>query len=185
MKKTILLIPLVVLLALTLATSTVTASAAKVSFIATQRGAPLTFSPETGINKGEILHIYAVTGGAVNLGNDGVMVFTSSSNLTAIINTKTGEGVIHFEMIWTAKFGGGTFEGQVNGKIIDYTYAPTGYLPDGTAFPAKFGWAGSVHTVFQGSGEFEGQTLMLDGTRERLTPASFTGLMWEGYLLTH
>ena len=194
MKRTVLLIPLLVLLALPFATSSVAASVEKVPVTATQIGKPVSFLPETGINEGGILHIYATAAGNVPLYSvaDGVIAtFNSSSSLAAIINTKTGEGVIHYEMKWakltdihdpTTEIG--AFEGQVNGKIIDYTYAPTGYV-DSTPFPAKFAWAGSVHVVFQGSGVFEGQTLMLDGTRERTGPVSFTGFMWEGSLLTH
>jgi hypothetical protein len=71
-------------------------------------------------------------------------------------------GIMHLKMVWTFTGEGttGTFEGQMNRKGIGM---PMTYI--------------EAHMVLQGTGDFEGQTLML----------SYAGpppLNWEGFLLT-
>jgi hypothetical protein len=82
-------------------------------------------------------------------------------------------------MRWILKDAGGqeigAFEGDVQGKVTDYTVTP------------RFAWAGVVHVVFRGSGVFEGQKMVLEGTRTKIVYLNGTiqwkPLDWKGFLL--
>lgn len=78
-------------------------------------------------------------------------------------NLKTDFAILHYDVVFA--FSGGTFEGILTMKIKDYSLPP-------------IFWYYSAHLVFQGTGAFQGQTLML----------SYEGpfaLEWTGYLLRH
>jgi hypothetical protein len=78
-------------------------------------------------------------------------------------NLKTDVKILHYDVVWT--FEGGTFEGRLTLKIENNLLGP-------------MYWYYSAHLVFQGTGAFEGQTIML----------SYEGpfaLEWTGYLLRH
>ena len=73
-------------------------------------------------------------------------------------NSKTGVGVWHTHVEWN--FGNGIFEGAVSMKVF------------GVENVKEF------HAVLQGSGDFKGWTLTLNGEGPRLGPMN-----WEGFLL--
>jgi hypothetical protein len=197
-KRTVLVISLLVLLVLSLAVSTVAACEEressyphsecgqwlKVPVNATQAGGQISSSMEEKCGK---LYINAQTAGTVkyDLNKDGTIdyTFNSTGNQQIIIKIKTGKGVIDFEpMRWvllsnihdpTTEIG--AFEGNVHGTITGYTLTP------------KFAWTGVVHVVFCGSGVFEGQKLVLEGTRTKKVNTDGTitwnPIYWEGFLL--
>ena len=102
------------------------------------------------------------------------MILKTTSEITLVINTKTDDGVIHFDMKFAKIVDDtevGAFEGQVNGHTITYAYAPNGY----PIYPAQT--ESYIHGVLQGTGIYDGQKLALDGTR-----VIGKALTWEGIL---
>ena len=89
-------------------------------------------------------------------------VGTTSSKIDNNINLKTGEGMAKFQMTWTLP--GGTFEGNIIGKLTapPFTNNPMAYSQD-------------LHGVLHGTGDFEGQTAMFDGTKPAGQPFTWTG----------
>jgi hypothetical protein len=86
-----------------------------------------------------------------------------TNTLNAQHNLKTDVRILHYDVVWT--FSGGTFEGRLTLKIHNNSLDP-------------IFWYYSAHLVFQGTGAFEGQTIMM----------SYEGpfaLEWSGYLLRH
>ena len=177
MKARILLISLLVILIGSLAASVASAAPEKITITGTQAGTTTILSQE--LNEGGIYDYEANGAGSVTLtitGQSSPLILATSSEISLTINTKTDDGVIHFVMKWAKMSGGieiGAFTGQINGKTKTYAYLPNGY-PNYPAQTESF-----IHAVLQGSGIYEGQTLMLDGTRVLGQP-----LKWEGFLLT-
>ena len=182
-KKIVLLISIVVLLALPLAISTVAASAVKISVTATQAGGvkPGTVAVTDTSKDGWITYT-ATTAGAVivkNANGGVILTLNSTGEQTVVVDLKTEKGIVKFEPMrwvlladktnWNSEIG--AFEGYVHGRVINYTTTP------------KFAWAGDVHVVFKGSGVFEGQMLVLEGARTQVG-STFNPLAWEGFLLT-
>ncbi len=138
------------------------------------------------LNDGGVFFYDAVGTGTANLHTPTAdYTFTTSSILNGTINTKTDDGVMHYKMTWTYKVGSevkGTFEGEINAKTTTYLYAPSGN-------PRPQFSTNVLHCVLQGSGDFDGQTLKLDGIRPSLpitapvtSPAN--PVTWEGTLMT-
>jgi hypothetical protein len=185
MKKTIIVVTLLVLLALPLAMSTVSAKAEKIPITATQAGGAVAGTSEYDYSKDGWLTYTAQTAGVVTITlNDinGKTSLNSAGNQHVVVNLKTGEGIVKFEpMRWILKDAGGNeigaFEGFVHGRVTDYTLQNGGVA-------GKFAWAGVVHVVFKGSGQFEGQMLVLEGERAKAGTDNIQPLAWEGFLLT-
>jgi hypothetical protein len=77
------------------------------------------------------------------------------------LNTKTSEGPVQYQMIWTIP-GYGTFEGNILGTMV----AP---LPTDNALTG-------LHGIMQGSDSFDGQKLMIeDGSRATGQPTTYVG----------
>ncbi len=182
-KKTVLLFSMVVLLALPLAISTVAAQATKVSVTATQAGGvkPGTVAVTDTSKDGWITYT-ATTAGAVivkNANGGVILTLNSTGEQTVVVDLKNNKGIVQFEPMrwvlladktnWNSEIG--AFEGYVHGRVINYTTTP------------RFAWAGDVHVVFKGSGVFEGQMLVLEGTRTQVGN-TFNPLAWKGFLLT-
>ena len=183
MKRIVLLITVVALLALPLAISSVAAQAEQVSVTATQAGGvkPGTV-PVTDTSKDGWITYTATTAGAVIVKNaNGAVILTlnSTGEQTVVVNLKDNKGIVKFEPMrwvlladktnWNSEVG--AFDGYVHGRVINYTLTP------------RFAWAGDVHVVFKGSGVFEGQMLVLEGARVQVGN-TFNPLAWEGFLLT-
>ena len=147
----------------------------RIAVTGTQMGTSVTSSD---LNDGGIYHQDGTASGTVTLttSTGDTYKLKSSSDVDLMVNTKTDDGVIHFDMKWVLLSGTveiGTFEGQINGQTITYAYLPNGY-PNYPAQTAVY-----LHTVLHGSGVFDGQTLKLDGVKLVNQP-----LKWEGLLLT-
>ncbi len=120
-------------------------------------------TPETRTTNGGIIHTVFERTGNVRLTIDGQapIVGTLSEVVHTMNNTKTGEAVgQNFDAVWT--FAGGSFEGVKQTRI---STVPTFSLDQ--------------HVVFQGSGIFEGQTLMLSQEAPPFPPT------YTGFLLIH
>jgi hypothetical protein len=142
----------------------------KFEVTATQKGGFLPPTPEAvdrhtpgGIEQ----HRDFTSKGAITLNfPDGTVTGTSSSVADFIIIPKTDFGVYHLDMTWT--FASGTFEGQDQMRIYydDYSVSNSvGYR--------------EAHMVMQGTGNYEGYTLVLDGYSVLGQP-----MAWTGYLIT-
>ena len=139
------------------------------------------------LNEGGVFFFDTAATGTVTFNTPSkVWTFASSSIQSGIINTKTDDGELHIKMTWTYPAVGtvqGTFEGEAKGKTTTYAYVPT------TGIPHPFYSTNIYHTVLQGSGIFDGQTLKLDGIRPSLDPAVYPPITgpkptsWEGFLL--
>ncbi len=171
MNKTLVLITLAVLLLATFAVSTVAASAEKVAVEATQAGSIVPGSSGSWrITDGGRLTLQNWAGGGVitlTIPGKGTFNGTSTSVDIGTVNLATGDSSILLKSIWN--FGStGTFVGEIHLKGTGASFAN----PSGT-------YLVNAHAVFQGTGSFEGQTLML----------SYQGakppISWEGFLLIH
>jgi hypothetical protein len=139
------------------------------------------------LNDGGVFFYDVVATGTFTLNTPtAVLTFASNSIINGTINTKTNDGEIHLNVRMTYPAVGeiqGTFEGEVKAKSTTYLYMPT------TGYPHPFYSTNIYHTVLQGSGIFDGQTLKLDGIRPTLNPAVYppvtpsNPISWEGFLL--
>lgn len=157
---------------------------------ATQTGTGTVFSGIV-LNDGDIFFYDAVETGIVKLYITSTITpdytFEARGILNGTINTKTDNGVFHRKMTWTYKVAGevlGTFEGEVKADTTTYKYI--------TGIPVSKFSTNVLHTVLQGSGIFEGQTLKLDGLRPTIdpslpwnTPTPANPTTWTGILLEH
>ena len=80
--------------------------------------------------------------------------------LDGTVNTKTGEAVFHYLVIWT--FEGGSFEGVMQSRLESYPQ-PYEYY--------------EIHCILKGTDAFKGQTLHLSYEGSTIAP------VWNGYLL--
>ncbi len=183
MKGKVIVILLVALLSLTFVMSTASASATKTSVTASQAGGvkPGTM-PVTDTSKDGWITYTATTAGAVIVKDSSgavIMTLNSTGVQTVVVDIKDNKGIVKFEPMrwvlladktnWNSEIG--AFEGFVHGRVTDYTITP------------RFAWSGDVHVVFKGSGVFEGQMFVLEGTRTKVG-STFNPLAWEGFLLT-
>jgi hypothetical protein len=170
MKERIIVFALVSLMMFAVVAPVLAQPAERVSFIAKQM--PNNPQPQQGddyvkfTTPGDTVHIRNQLGaGTIKLwfgstaSGTPAYVGTTSSIIEMLVNLKTGEGPIKYEMTWT--FTGGTFEGNINGKIIAPT--PTANIMT------------DLHGVLQGTGVFEGQTIQLEGSRPTGQPFTWTG----------
>jgi hypothetical protein len=115
--------------------------------------------------------------------------YTLTTNLAfnGTINTKTDNGMIHYQMTWSYIVNDevlGTFQGPAKADTTTYLYNPANGYPR-AAFSTN-----SLHTVLQGTGIFHGQTLKIDGIRPAVDPSMppttpSNPTTWTGILLTH
>jgi hypothetical protein len=161
MKGKILGICIVLLLVAILATPIAVAEPAqKIPVTAVTSGASNTIIEERTTNGGIYHSISTRDGGTVTLTKEGQapIVGTYSEVVHLTRNTKTGETVIqNFDAVWV--FTGGSFEGLKQTRITS-----------GTPLTIE------QHAVFQGTGIFEGQTLMLSQEAPPY-PAIYTGIL--------
>lgn len=171
MRKMMILIPALALLMLLAAVAPVMAEPAKKVPVTGTSTAVWYPGPdaEYWITDGGILQFRGLkTAGmtTINIPGSPSLVLKTSGDLFGMVNFKTGDGVMHCKSVWKYPAVGtvvGTFEGE-------FTADTTG------GYPATYS---TMHCVLQGTGIFEGQTLMLSG---EMTPPA-PGLM-EGFLLT-
>jgi hypothetical protein len=191
MKKTITLFSLALMFAL-MVTSAAAATPTVSEVRATQIGGfvPGTLAAHT--NDGEIFFYSGEMSGTITLDILSTPVspdysLAYSGTVQATINKKTDEGIQHYTAVWSLKQGSevlGTFEGVAKGKSTTYLYI------SGTGTPHPFYSTNIMHCVLQGSGEFDGQTLHLDGIRPTYNPEVYppvgpaNPVTWEGTLMT-
>jgi hypothetical protein len=162
MKRKWLIFALLPLLMLTLVPTILAEPAQKVTVTA-QTFNQVNGEPEKDwTTDGGIVHTVYVRTGDVKLTIDGqapiIGTFSETEHLT--VNTKTGESVIQSYDVWT--FAGGSFEGIKQNRIE--TSGPTTII------------SLEQHAVFQGSGVYEGSTLMLSQEAPPFPPI-YTGTM--------
>lgn len=151
MKRILLLVPILALLMLLLASPVIAAPAQKFSVSLETKGSTIT-AAESRITNGDIVHtVGGVRGGPVYLtiGSDPVITGTYIETGDSVINTKTGESIVHFNTM-VCDFPGGSFEGI---KTMKSTYR----LINGAMTAVEQ----SQHAVLHGSGIYEGQTLKI------------------------
>jgi hypothetical protein len=140
------------------------------------------------LNKGGIFFYTGVGTGTVDLTIDSetyTMKVTEQFDTT--INTKTDQGESNRRILWEYVVDEkviGAFEGEAKGVTHTTLYNTANGFPRG-AFSTNV-----YHTVLQGSGNFAGQTLKLDGIRPTANPsgpvtAPANPTTWEGIVLTH
>ncbi len=140
------------------------------------------------LNKGGIFFYAGVGTGTVDLtiGSDTyTMMVTEEFDTT--INTKTDQGESNRRILWEYVVDNevvGAFEGEAKGVTDTTLYNPA------YGFPRAAFSTNVYHTVLQGSGNFAGQTLKLDGIRPTANPsgpitAPANPTTWEGIVLTH
>jgi hypothetical protein len=140
------------------------------------------------LNKGGIFFYTGVGTGTVDL-TIGSETYTMkvTEQFDTTINTKTDQGESNRRILWEYMVDGkviGAFEGEAKGVTHTTLYNPANGFPRG-AFSTNV-----YHTVLQGSGNFGGQTLKLDGIRPTANPsgsvtAPANPTTWEGIVLTH
>lgn len=96
----------------------------------------------------------------LNIYAESPLVGTSTNVLDGRVNTKTGEAVFHYDVIWT--FEDGSFEGVMQSRLESYPQ-PYEYY--------------EIHCVLKGEGEFEGQTLKLTYEGTTMNP------VWTGFII--
>jgi len=171
MRKTFLLVSLLVFLMLIIALPVMAESPKKIPVTLVTSGTSNSPPEKTWTTEGGIVHSQgAVRTGGATLTIDGQvpLVGTVTEDLgPSVINTKTGEMVGHaLKCVFT--FPGGSFEGV---KITKATYENGKNV------------ATEQHSVLQGSGVFEGCTLVLSQDWELTTPPM--PKVYTGFLLTH
>jgi hypothetical protein len=84
----------------------------------------------------------------------------TSADINSTYNTKTGEGVVKYAMVW--QLAEGTFEGNVVGHIVNGANVDS-------------------HATFRGTEAYQGLTITLDGTKAAGNPK--TSFNWVGEIL--
>ncbi len=115
----------------------------------------------TRATNGETLHVRNLNGAGTIVGSIPELASGSTSSVIMVQRHASGEGdlgIVKFEMTWT--FGDNTFEGNIIGKVIGQNAYST------------------LHGVVQGTNDFKGNTILLDGTKPAMTsPFSWTGTL--------
>lgn len=162
MKKILLTIFVALLSIIILATPIMATPATKTPVTATSVRTG-TASGESWVTNGGIMQfrgyqvVYAVT---LNIEGESSLEGTSSNVWNGRLNMKTGEMIIHYNVVWT--FPGGSFEGIIQSRLESYPQ-PYEYY--------------EIHGVLQGTGVFEGQKLNLSYEGSTIDP------VWEGFLI--
>lgn len=165
MKKSIFVIVCVLLAFAALSTPVMAAPAEKIPAtlnfgVPTPMGLP----EKTWTTKGEVLQIRGIPTSYIiilTIQGEPSLIGVDTNILNAQHNLKTDVRILHYDVVWT--FSEGTFEGILTLKIQNNSLNP-------------IFWYYSAHLVFQGTGAFNGETLML----------SYEGpfaLEWEGFVL--
>ncbi len=160
-KKYVMLATLSLFLVATAIAPVLAQPAQRQSFTATQK--PNLVQPPSPdlvsfISEGNILHYRnAIGAGTISLTIDSQTPIsgTTSSIISVNRNLDTGIGDIKFQMTWT--FSDGTFEGNILGEVTGPNVYPT------------------LHGVLQGTGAYEGWTVILDGSKALGQPFQWTG----------
>ncbi len=133
-------------------------------FTATQTPvSPRPPSPDlvTNTTNGNTLHVRNLNGAGKIVGSIPEIASGSTRSVIMVERHVSGEGDlgnVKFEMTWT--FGDNTFEGNIIGKVIGQNAYST------------------LHGVLQGTNDFKGYTILLDGTKPTMTsPFSWTGTL--------
>jgi len=116
-----------------------------------------------------IIRDWVFSGGIATFSTLPGMTFVCYSEVHGMKNMKTKEGVAIYRSVWSLVGGGGSFEGIQICKM----HGLTGGFPPYTS--------SSVHAVFQGTGMFEGQTIIFSMEGPIVPPPVTYG---EGFHLT-
>jgi hypothetical protein len=161
MNRKVLVIAVALMAVAMLATPVLAKPAQKIDFTAqlTNIGSTVvdTFTTPSGIEHRDVLGWGIITSwtGA----EESTFLGAATSSVISVTNNlNTGTGVIKFDMTWHLT--GGTFEGNVIGHLDGV--GPTAAQTD-------------LHGVFQGTGDFKGQTIILNGNKPSGQPFTWTG----------
>lgn len=94
--------------------------------------------------------------------NEDDIVGISENTLNTRMNFKIDVAIVIYDATWTTSEG--TFEGQIQMKIFDYSQGPPG-------------WTLQVHGVLRGTGAYQSQTLRV------MYEGSAIGAVWDGILI--
>jgi hypothetical protein len=174
-KVAVLVLAFTLVMMLTVIAPAFAAPAEKLAFTAKQvpnMVPPPSPDVKNNLTDGDTVHVRDMNG-AGKINSSLVVVWmnpnyqgTTSSIVRVNINLKTGEGDIVYEMTWT--FLTGSFHGNIVGKISAAPFTQSAFV-----------YAQDLHGVLRGDGEFEGQTIMLDGGKA----AGIAPFIWEGTIV--
>jgi len=100
---------------------------------------------------------------------------STTSTIYAVINLNTGVGAIKFEMTW--HLAAGTFEGNVVGLVEQGTGL------GGTTLGSEHYELIGLHAVFQGTGDYNGWTIMFYGYKPLSTTTNTAPFSWTGMVI--